>query len=1598
MGFQPFGKLKGLFRKSKSTLSLTEKDVGFSYSGPVSHESCSECNEVYNMGKKRKLIDVCGHHRCFTCITQNENCRLCGLQDPVGPAKKSLPFRQKFFSELARSPVPIQRSIGRASGHYSYTKGGTPAVVSSIYGTPRLSGAHRKIQPSFQESDFCIPRTPKSSLGRRSVLTTISRIQENEIYNSHLSENDEGFEDARKFKSFGSAGAYIGLDRFLNKRAGQGKSPSRMGRSSQFHTSCSSLASSTGSVTPSDHTNTLLSTSRTSYDSSSLTHHRVNGICATPNSGSALATKSPVIDMRQHMQVHTPRLSIRYPSCVRQEQLPLRPLFFEVPTQEEDPLFIGRQWLLHEMELLFSSEMNSNRGIIISGKSGSGKTSVLLQLVDHSCFGRRRNVELDLSYVSGRVSCEDDLSLSYIESIRSLASHVVAYQFCQVENNVSCLVPEFLHSIAAQLCQAPQLAAYREYLFEMPSCQKYLSKVECLRNPTEALMKGILEPLNYLYKLNKIANDYFVIVIDAVCEAEFHRSDSGDTISSFLSKNILKFPFWLKVIITIRSQHLSIVSLIPFYRIKLEDNQDAVTQDLFDYITHRLKKNSFRKNSPSGSKNESNQFAMVKRLIKLSAGNYLYAKLTLDLIENDYIPIKAPEFKELPKSLSDAFLKFCSYNFPTDESFAKVAPILSVCLAALNPLTLLEIYHSVNCLNSSERMTWESFVGTFQCCAQVLPKRSDGTYMLFHPSFRDWLLQHEETENKRFFCDLRIGHAAIAFRFSRIEAPLNEMKTLELGHHILKAHIYKNMPSSKIMAPPRDLQALWLANCSQDLSMTLASLANIYYPNIKVSRLLLLAGANPNERTQWRNAPLLAVCAGEGLVEMVSLLLEFGASINAMDEDGNTALHMAADNGQLDMVRVLVQQGAVISQVNQDEECALVKASISNRLAVVAFLLQQNWAVTSCNSLTLPEASQHALVAASAYGHIEIVEHIIQEMNPPVNCPDTLYGENPLCASCANGREEVVDLLLQHEASVNAVNMRDCPPLILAATGGHSSILKRLLDKGAPVNRADSNNRTALIVAAKEGHVDVVDLLLQVGADVNLMDKDGLTALSWASLRGQKVVVHSLLAAEADVNHADISGRTPLDLASYCGSEEITQLLLDRGALLEHVDLQGARPLDRAVGCGHQEVVQLFLKRGAKLGPATWTMATGKPRIILVLLNKLLEDGNVLYRKGQLKDAIYRYQYALRKIPVNEYDEDMQATFDEIKMTFMLHLSRCKRKMNEEQEAIHLASEVIKLQPNSSKAYHVRAKAYQAIKEITEALNDVNRAIELVGHNTELRRQLFRLKEEMTRESRTETRNMSPRLANPSLTSSFFKRSSSTSNTNTPTTASAENPVIYLKESPFPTDAQKLKAKFIVTFERKTTSADMKLPVSTVSSTLLCATLVSTLCLVLCFENEAERQRLSPLNLKENLDHSRWTPLNDRIALKDLYEMYREGEPMWKRAPAAGFYGMRGKKVPGQNFFGMRGKKGPSGFLGVRGKKMMESKYGLLDGFEPLDTDDLGDLWSSKEAIEHPAKQLLGDNLLADHLDNKRAPADGFMGLRGKRNSSPKQSSNAALH
>nr|NVI77232.1 rolling pebbles [Cucujiformia] len=285
---------------------------------------------------------------------------------------------------------------------------------------------------------------------------------------------------------------------------------------------------------------------------------------------------------------------------------------------------------------------------------------------------------------------------------------------------------------AAQFCQAPQLAAYRDHLLSEQHLQSALSLKECIANPDVALVRGILEPLTNLEKSGKIKYVNYIILIDALCEAEYHRPDHGDTITTFLMKHIQSFPSWLKVLATIRTQLQDIAKQLPYTRISLDSNcNDNIQKDMLNYINFRLQNSPSIQNNIIASTNgklESESVSLHKfsqHLLNLSRGSFLHTKLTLDLLERGHLVAKSSGYKVLPVSLAQIYLLHFNLRFPTIRGFEKVSSILSVCLAALYPLTLLEIYYSVNALSTDVFTSWADFLQSFKLLSGFLIKRLD---------------------------------------------------------------------------------------------------------------------------------------------------------------------------------------------------------------------------------------------------------------------------------------------------------------------------------------------------------------------------------------------------------------------------------------------------------------------------------------------------------------------------------------------------------------------------------------------------------------------------------------------------------------------------------------------------------------------------------------------------------------------------------------------------------------------------------------------------------------------------------------------------------
>ena len=107
----------------------------------------------------------------------------------------------------------------------------------------------------------------------------------------------------------------------------------------------------------------------------------------------------------------------------------------------------------------------------------------------------------------------------------------------------------------------------------------------------------------------------------------------------------------------------------------------------------------------------------------------------------------------------------------------------------------------------------------------------------------------------------------------------------------------------------------------------------------------------------------------------------------------------------------------------------------------------------------------------------------------------TARDESPLMMACLKGQLELARQLIERGADVNKPGWA---PLHYAATNGHLEIMEMLLDQNAYIDAESPNGSTPLMMAALYGTTAAVKLLLDAGADPTIRNQIGLSAIDFA--------------------------------------------------------------------------------------------------------------------------------------------------------------------------------------------------------------------------------------------------------------------------------------------------------------------------------------------------------------------------------------------------------------------------------------------------------------------------------------------------------------------
>jgi len=241
---------------------------------------------------------------------------------------------------------------------------------------------------------------------------------------------------------------------------------------------------------------------------------------------------------------------------------------------------------------------------------------------------------------------------------------------------------------------------------------------------------------------------------------------------------------------------------------------------------------------------------------------------------------------------------------------------------------------------------------------------------------------------------------------------------------------------------------------------------------------------------------------------------------------------------------------------------------------------------------------------------LEIISLLLDE-GADINAVGSMHG-TALGIAVFHGKKEVVSLLLDRGADISAISGRCGTALGAAAFNGEVEIVSLLLDRGANINAVGGRYGTALGAAAFSGKEEIISLLLDREADINAVGGDYRTALGAAAFSGKEEIISLLLDWGADINALGGRYETALGMAAFAGNGGIVSLLLDRGADINAVGGRWGTALGQAAYSGNGEIISLLLDRGADINAMSGDFGTalgvaalrGKKEIVSLLLNR----------------------------------------------------------------------------------------------------------------------------------------------------------------------------------------------------------------------------------------------------------------------------------------------------------------------------------------------------------------------------------------------------------
>jgi ankyrin repeat protein len=284
------------------------------------------------------------------------------------------------------------------------------------------------------------------------------------------------------------------------------------------------------------------------------------------------------------------------------------------------------------------------------------------------------------------------------------------------------------------------------------------------------------------------------------------------------------------------------------------------------------------------------------------------------------------------------------------------------------------------------------------------------------------------------------------------------------------------------------------------------------------SSLILSGSVNLNDEP-WP----LHRAAQHGRVEIMTMLLDAGADINAVTKYGGTACHAAILHNEFDALKLLVERGANLAVVDSNVESLLSIVSLYAKDERFVILLLDAGAPLDglSNGLVM------ALVKSVAVFNRLVARGVnftaMRDESGATLCHHLVHNVR---------REDDLRFLVNVCGNdIHAVDDDGRTPLRLASSRGNEVAMRVMVELGAEIDGQSNDGWTALIHVSlyQSSHVE---LLLALGADVNFVANNRRTACVVAAMREHPAALCALVAAGGDLDQPNKEGETSRMIAT----------------------------------------------------------------------------------------------------------------------------------------------------------------------------------------------------------------------------------------------------------------------------------------------------------------------------------------------------------------------------------------------------------------------------------------------------------------------------------